>query len=90
MNNFHLQLSYGWPAGVEPARDMFHKHARLTRSRHGHTWSTPGYSKTHAADYGSAALPLELEVQTRPSVKQILSPLLFGASHLAQECARGL
>src|SRR5215469_16323311 len=52
----------GWPVGVEPTRDMSHSHARHSHSRHGHSWSTRGYSKTHFADYRSAALPLELQV----------------------------
>ena len=56
--------SLGWPVGVEPTRDMSHSHARHSHSRHGHSWSTRGYSKTHSADYKSAALPLELQVQS--------------------------
>jgi hypothetical protein len=87
--------------GVEPTRDMFHRHARRPDSRHGHTWSTRSYSKTHAADYESAALPLELRVQKFAgagryrlssyagplSVIQILPPFLFSATQLPQEGA---
>ena len=64
----------GWPVGVEPTRDMSHSHARRTDSRHGHSWSTRGYSKTHSADYRSAALPLELQVQSLWSRQQGFNP----------------
>lgn len=64
----------GWPVGVEPTRDMSHSHARHSHSRHGHSWSTRGYSKTHFADYRSAALPLELQVQTCWSRQQDFNP----------------
>ena len=67
-------LRLGWPVGVEPTRDMSHSHARHSRSRHGHSWSTRGYSKTHSADYRSAALPLELQVQSCWSRQQDFNP----------------
>ena len=67
-------LRLGWPVGVEPTRDMSHSHARRSDSRHGHSWSTRGYSKTHSADYRSAALPLELQVQTCWSRQQDFNP----------------
>ena len=66
----------GWPVGVEPTRDMFHRHARHSHSRHGHSWSTRGYSKTHSADYRSAALPLELQVQFVGAGSGILTRIL--------------
>src|SRR6201995_1562810 len=64
----------GWPVGVEPTRDMSHSHARHSDSRHGHSWSTRGYSKTHSADYRSAALPLELQVQSCWSRQRDFNP----------------
>ena len=103
----------GWPVGVEPTRDMSHSHARLSDSRHGHSycvsgncaefqqkcqvvarcwsrrleriisdvlrflkrdWGTRGYSKSHSADYRSAALPLELQVQSLWSLQQDFNP----------------
>src|SRR6202043_503603 len=67
-------LRSGWPVGVEPTRDMSHSHARRSDSRHGHSWSTWGYSKTHSADYRSAALPLELQVQSCWSRQQGFNP----------------
>src|SRR5579863_5220073 len=67
-------LRLGWPVGVEPTRDMSHSHARHSDSRHGHSWSTRGYSKTHSADYRSAALPLELQVQTLWGRQQGFNP----------------
>jgi hypothetical protein len=67
-------LKSGWPVGVEPTRDMSHSHARHSDSRHGHSWSTWGYSKTHSADYRSAALPLELQVQSCWSRQQGFNP----------------
>jgi hypothetical protein len=67
-------LKSGWPVGVEPTRDMSHSHARRSDSRHGHSWSTLGYSKTHSADYRSAALPLELQVQSCWSRQQGFNP----------------
>ena len=67
-------LKSGWPVGVEPTRDMSHSHARRSDSRHGHSWSTRGYSKTHSADYRSAALPLELQVQSCWSRQQGFNP----------------
>ena len=69
-------LRLGWPVGVEPTRDMSHSHARHSRSRHGHSWSTRGYSKTHSADYRSAALPLELQVQTFGAGSRTLTRIL--------------
>jgi hypothetical protein len=66
----------GWPVGVEPTRDMSHSHARHSRSRHGHSWSTRGYSKTHSADYKSAALPLELQVQSFGAGSRTLTRIL--------------
>src|SRR5579859_1950755 len=53
---------------------MSHSHARHSDSRHGHSWSTWGYSKTHSADYKSAALPLELQVQSCWSRQQGFNP----------------
>src|ERR1700758_1401505 len=53
---------------------MSHSHARRSDSRHGHSWSTWGYSKTHSADYRSAALPLELQVQSCWSRQQGFNP----------------
>src|SRR5579863_9563504 len=53
---------------------MSHSHARRSDSRHGHSWSTWGYSKTHSADYMSAALPLELQVQSCWSRQQGFNP----------------
>src|SRR5580658_3664221 len=53
---------------------MSHSHARHSHSRHGHSWSTRGYSKTHSADYRSAALPLELQVQCLWSRQQGFNP----------------
>jgi hypothetical protein len=67
-------LKSGWPVGVEPTIDMSHSHARHSDSRHGHSWSTWGYSKTHSADYKSAALPLELQVQSCWSRQQGFNP----------------
>src|ERR1700751_1042911 len=67
-------LKSGGPVGVEPTRDMSHSHARRSDSRHGHSWSTRGYSKTHSADYRSAALPLELQVQSCWSRQQDFNP----------------
>lgn len=67
-------LRLGWPVGVESTRDMSHSHARHSHSRHGHSWSTRGYSKTHSAYYRSAALPLELQVQTCWSRQQEFNP----------------
>src|SRR5215469_15599513 len=46
----------------------------IPNSRHGHSWSTRGYSKTHSADYRSAAVPLELQVQTCWSRQQDFNP----------------
>ena len=66
----------GWPVGVEPTRDMSHSHARHSDSRHGHSWSTRGYSETHSADYRSAALPLELQVQTCGAGSGVLTHIL--------------